>query len=64
MKKTQEQNTKESIKHYMRKCDMTEEDLIEFKEMLQSGKYYLYEVKEWFGISERCFKALRKLLDR
>lgn len=38
-----------------------DESLIkEFFEMYDSGKYYIYEIAEWFGISTSCVHKTAK----
>lgn len=40
---------------------MTKKDVEELIDMVDSGKYYLYEIAEWFGIS---YSYVMKIYER
>lgn len=42
---------------------LTDEELVELVEMVESGNYYQCEIEEWFGISRAKLKTYMKIAE-
>lgn len=40
---------------------LSDEELVELVNMYQSGKYFVTEIRDWFGLNDYEFRAYMKL---